>query len=168
MSAKPLTHSQNIQRPAPYLCKPPKRTLNYLGRFVLWVRKAESRPLIFKVLTHALVFFLSLVLIFSAIGLPLFILGHREFVKQNEDVHFRIQFKKFKKIATEHSRHEFILGRTLPLQHLEINLSKKTRQEMKKALDIKENSIKDSDLLLCAAGKYDDYITRFRLTIISR
>lgn len=78
----------------------PQRELGIIGNTVSWIRNPES-PTVVKVLKYTLTFFVSLVLIFSVIGIPVLILGIKEAVKQSEDEQYRTSFADNKKIAED-------------------------------------------------------------------
>lgn len=56
-----------------------------IGGVIQWIRESEDRGTLCKVLTYATSFFLSILLMASIVGIPLFILGLRELVAQNEE-----------------------------------------------------------------------------------
>lgn len=64
---------------------PQPKELNCLGRLVAWIRNPEGCCTIGKVLIHAIAFFASIALMMSLVGIPLFILGYTEFVRQKAE-----------------------------------------------------------------------------------
>jgi len=80
------TITSNLQLPYNYGLHLPHepRSLNWLGRTVEWIRHAESRGVFRKVLIYTLAFFTSILLCLSLVGLPLFVLGFKEYMIQKE------------------------------------------------------------------------------------
>lgn len=57
---------------------------NAIGRLVEWIRGPKDRPLFTKVAIYALSFFLTTLMIFSLVGIPLVLKGFQELGRQQE------------------------------------------------------------------------------------
>ncbi|NGX59448.1 MAG: hypothetical protein KR126chlam3_00599 [Chlamydiae bacterium] len=154
----------------PNLPKMNPRDLNWMGRFVDWIRDAENYGSFYKVYVYALTIFTSMLMVISIVLSPLFIYGFKEYIRQCERARFDKEFDSLHQMATEHTWQLFLQGRLDPLKNVDASLSRSERDHIIKDLELKKEDakkIKDIDLLRMAAKKYPDYISLYKPTFIA-
>jgi len=141
------------------------RQLNWMGRKIEKIRALEAKGTIYKIIVKIMIVLSSLIMIYSLIGLPIFLLAFKEYIIQ-ENHEGNLQYiELLKQSSTEQINHAFINGRTAPLDHEKFDLSKDAREDMIRDLDIlSPNSITDKELIRVAAITYDNYRPRYNLT----
>lgn len=143
------------------------RELTKIGQGMEWIRTAETRGIIQKTLTYALAFFASTVLLFSLIGIPLFLLCFKEFITQKERIIYNSHYENLCKRTFEQGRKTFLTGRLEPLQNIQVELDARTTDKILSdhtKLDPIPHSYKD--LLKIAALHQEDFLSRYNLAII--
>lgn len=141
----------------------PQQPLSPFGKAVEWIRSFEDRGIIARVSMYVVLIFTSWLLICSVVGLPLFILAHREFVCQRERNRYGAYCQKLLQTAKENNRIMFINARQAPLDHINLCLSYRVREQAIKDLGLKRDEavkMTDGDIIRRMADQFDDYLAR--------
>jgi len=162
------TVDRRYYTPPEYFLKPRKET--YMGRVVTWIRSSEKQSAFPRAIFHTLVFFASLALLLSLVGIPIFLYGYREYLIQED----RSGFSKIAKTAhnawTDYANYVRVERRRKLLDHIhDITLTGKTRRQIIQDFEIPEGDTpKDVDLVKIAANARDDFLPCYHLEIVSR
>lgn len=153
----------------PELPKPVVVELNSVGRMVQWIRTSNSQSFVQKVVVHAVALLVALALLVSLVGIPILIYAAKETARQEEKAQYSKDYNHLLKIAAEHGKAHFKRGRIDAFEDIETKLSAATRKEMLRDVvtDTEDPlTIKDSELLLRAAVKYENFIAKYKLKIV--
>lgn len=147
------------------------RKLGLVGHIVLWIRTTEAQGIIFKILIHTFLLFVSIAMILSLVGIPFWAFAFKEFIIQNKESEDRQFFQRLFKSATEWGSSEFNRGRFHPISALQVgDLSYTTKNKIFRAFNIKpadQKKFTNHQLVCMAATFCNDFLRRFNLVIKS-
>lgn len=169
MNIQAQTFQSKVELLLPTIPCFPERKLGVIGQFVRWIHDTTEGGLVDKIYAYAIVFFISIALVLSIVGIPLLGLGFKEHILQNKEVEIRQFEEQFRQIALENSKQEFIRGRREPLVDSQIkNIKEPTRKKMFDDLIIAPSKdISNAELLRMASTTDDQYLSRYNLVIQS-
>lgn len=140
------------------------RKLNWIGRFVFWLKANEARGFIGKVLILDLTFLIVVGLTCSAVGIPLLVWGLIEERLQRADLKKQEEFKELQIIACDYAQQKFLKGRLDPLKRENFQLSPVMRKHLIQSLDPKPSEDKsDNELVQMAALANENFREAFNL-----
>lgn len=148
----------------------PPRQVNWIGRVVHWVHAADNYNVIYRSSIVAFAIFASIAMIVSVVGIPLFILCYKEFIRQEQRLIYDAQFKKFMKQATDQNRHWYLQGLWGPINESgKITITPQLREKLVHELQIppgEASGKSDIQLLKEAACLHPDWVTEYNLRVV--
>jgi len=141
-----------------------KQMTGTIGKSLEWIQDVARKGVVYEVAVQITALVLSTFLIWSLVGIPLFLIGFYEFTYLREQTFYHNAYGRLQTIAKEQQNQKFLEGRIAPLTNAKVHLGWNIRRQIYADYPMIQKK-QDNLLLATPAADRDNFLEKYGLQL---